>query len=234
MPANEEHRVRALRDFDIVGTGPEQEYDDVVILAAQICNMDTAHVSLIDSDKQWIKAKIGLGVQNLDRSLAFCAHTILHDDVFVVPDATKDKRFFDHPMVCEGEGIRFYAGMPLTTSEGYNLGSLCVIDIVPRELNESQINALRILSRQVIKLLELRKANKELNAQRELLHRKNEFNHKLLSIIGHDVRSPLASLKGLVELLRQGSLTGTEIQQIAGHISNTVASAGTLLNDLLH
>src|SRR5690242_4992193 len=169
IPADEKERVRALHDFDVVNTGSEKEYDEIVGLVAHICNIGTAHISLIDSEKQWLKAKVGIGVQNLDRKLAFCAHTILETDVFIVSDAAKDQRFFDHPMVID-ESIRFYAGMPLTTSEGYNIGSLCVIDNQPRKLDESQIKALRIISKQVIRQLELRKANKTLRLQgQELL-----------------------------------------------------------------
>lgn len=234
IPANEADRIKSLHEFDIVNTEPEQEYDDIVKLATHICNIGTAHVSLIDSEKQWIKAKIGLGVQNLDRRLAFCAHTILEDDIFIVPDASKDVRFFDHPMVLAEEGVRFYAGMPLTTSRGHTLGSLCVIDTKPRVLNDEQINALRILSKQVIHQLELRKANKMLIQQQQHLQQKNDINNKLLSIIGHDVRSPLATLTGLIDLLRRGSLTDVELHQVLGHIDATLGTAGKLLNDLLH
>ena len=233
IPVHEEQRIRALHEFDIVDTEPEKEYDDIVTLAAHICSIGTAHISLIDSNKQWIKAKIGLGEQNLDRKLAFCAHTILEDDMFIVPDATKDERFHDHPMVAAAEGIRFYAGMPLTTSEGYNIGSLCVIDVVPRELDENQIQALRILSKQVIKQLELRRANKRLNIQSRHLHEKNEINQKLLFIIGHDVRSPLSSLKGLIDLFKSGAITEAEMLGIISHISNTLTTADTLLHDIL-
>ena len=232
IPDHEKERIQALHDFQVVNTEPEKEYDDIVKLAAQICNIGTAHISLIDREKQWIKAKIGLGVQNLDRRLAFCAHTILEDDVFIVNDATKDLRFVDHPMVLQ-EGIRFYAGMPLTTSEGYNIGSLCVIDVVPRELSENQIDALRILSKQIIKQLELRKANRTLIDQSQELIEINEANQKLLFIIGHDVRSPLSSLKNLLDLLLKGSLNETELQRVISLISGTLNSANTLLNDLL-
>lgn len=233
LPVHEKERIRALHEFDVVNTEPEKEYDDIVTLAAHICSIGTAHISLIDSHKQWIKAKIGLGTQNLDRKLAFCAHTILESDLFIVPDATKDERFHDHPMVASAEGIRFYAGMPLTTSEGYNIGSLCVIDVVPRELDENQIQALRILSKQVIKQLELRRANKILNIQSRHLHEKNEINQKLLFIIGHDVRSPLSSLKGLIDLFKSGAIAEAEMLGIISHISNTLTTADTLLHDIL-
>jgi signal transduction histidine kinase len=234
IPSNEKERLFALREFDVVNTAPEQEYDDIVTLAAQICSIGTAHVSLIDSERQWLKAQIGLGVQNLDRNLAFCAHTILQDDIFVVPDASKDSRFHDHPMVIsESDGIRFYAGLPLTTSEGYNLGALCVIDTKPRELTLDQVNSLRILSKQVIKQLELRKANKTLNVQSQRLQDKDEINKRLLFIIGHDVRSPLASLKGLMGLVKDGTLTSTEFQEMISQIMSTLSSADRLLNDLL-
>ena len=113
IPRDEKDRVQALHAYAILDTDPEQDYDEIVQLAAQICEIETAHVSLIDSERQWLKAKIGFGTQDIDRRLAFCSHTILQDDIFIVQDATKDERFFDHPLVTGNPRSGFMQGCRL-------------------------------------------------------------------------------------------------------------------------
>lgn len=233
IPPDERERLLALHAYNVVGTGPEQEYDEIVQLTAQICEIKTAHISLIDSERQWLKAKTGFGTQNIDRKLAFCSHTILHDDIFIVQDATMDDRFSDNPFVTGNPQIRFYAGMPLVSGSGHNIGSLCVIDVKPRVLRPDQIDALRTLSKQVVKQFELRKAVRSLEEQRKQLKETNEINNRLLSIIGHDVRAPLSSLSGLIHLITNGLLTQEEMTRVMTQVKNTITSAEFLLRDLL-
>ncbi|PIG95322.1 GAF domain-containing protein [Gloeocapsopsis sp. IPPAS B-1203] len=164
LPSNEEARLKALREYKILDTDPEQAFDDLTRLASQICETPIAVVSLVDSDRQWFKSKLGLDASETSRDVAFCAHTILQSDLFVVPDAQQDMRFSDNPLVTSGPQIRFYAGAPLLTSEDVAVGSLCAIDYVPRNLTPQQQEALEILGRQVVTQLKLRRNIAELEA----------------------------------------------------------------------
>ncbi|WP_392534331.1 GAF domain-containing protein [Nostoc sp. C117] len=157
LPDNEAQRIETLLQYKILDTSPEAAFDDLTRLASYICQTPIALISLIDTDRQWFKSKVGLAVPETHRDFAFCGHTILKPDVFIVPDATNDERFAANPLVTSDPKIRFYAGVPLTNAEGYALGTLCVIDYVPRELSPDQIEALRTLGRQLIKQLELRR-----------------------------------------------------------------------------
>lgn len=157
IPHNEEARLEALRTTGILDTPAEQEYDDLVKLAAAICGTPMSLISLVDADRQWFKSRLGIDIEQETRDVSFCAHVVAQDDLFVVNDARLDDRFKDNPYVTGDANIRFYAGMPLTTGEGLHVGSLCVLDTVPRRLTPEQEQALQVLSRQVVLQLELRK-----------------------------------------------------------------------------
>lgn len=158
LPKNEALRISTLHRYDILDTLAEQAYDDIVLLASHICETPIALISLVDSDRQWFKARLGIEATETPRDLSFCAHAILHpEQPLIVPDALEDSRFSDNLLVTEAPNIRFYAGAPLLSPTGEALGSVCVIDRKPRELNERQIRALQALSRQVTALLEMRR-----------------------------------------------------------------------------
>jgi PAS domain S-box-containing protein len=156
LPADEDARLEALRELEILDSAPEGEFDDLALIASQICGTPISMISLIDRDRQWFKSKVGIETPQTSRDIAFCAHAILQRDLFVVPDATEDPRFSENPFVKADPGIRFYAGAPLRTPDGHALGTLCVLDRKPRKLTAEQENALRALSRQVEAQMELR------------------------------------------------------------------------------
>jgi len=155
--AREKVRLAALYSYNVLDTPSEEVFDECARLAASIVGTPTALVSLVDGNRQWFKAKVGLDAEETPRDVAFCAHAIKGIEVFVVPDATLDDRFAANPLVTEGPKIRFYAGAPLITSKGEALGTVCVIDYVPRELSVEQRQSLKILSRHVMAQLDLRR-----------------------------------------------------------------------------
>ena len=161
-PANEKQRLAILRGYEILDTEPEAAFDDLTLLASYICQTPIALLSLIDADRQWFKSKVGISASETSRDIAFCAFAILQPDVFIVPDASQDARFSQNPLVASEPKIRFYAGATLVV-DGHPLGTLCVIDRVPRELLPEQLEALRALSRQVRAQLELRRNLKRLD-----------------------------------------------------------------------
>lgn len=165
-PDNEEARLAALRSFDILDSEPERAFDDLVRIAAGICGVPMAAVTLIDRDRQWFKAQVGIESPDPSLETSFCAHTVLDPSAAtVVPDATLDHRFATNPLVATANGIRFYAGAPLVTQDGFALGALCVVDDQPHELAPFQREALDALSRQIVQLLELRRVSKQLRHQ---------------------------------------------------------------------
>jgi diguanylate cyclase (GGDEF)-like protein len=157
IPANEANRLAVLQSYQILDTLPESSYDDITLLASQICGTPIAAMSLIDSERQWFKSKVGTDLTGSSRETAFCAHAILGDDLMVVPNTLDDERFVNNPLVSADPNIRFYAGAPLITPAGEALGTVCVIDRVQRTLSDTQADSLRALSRQVMAQLELRR-----------------------------------------------------------------------------
>ena len=168
LPPDEEERLAALHRYGILDTPPEAAFDDAVHLASQACGAPIALLSLVDTDRQWFKAKVGVDVDELARDISFCGHAIQGEEVFEVPDALEDERFHDNPLVTGAPNIRFYAGAPLVTHDGYRLGTICVVDRVPRLLTAEQRAALAALSREVVTQLELRSTNRILRQRTEL------------------------------------------------------------------
>jgi GAF domain-containing protein len=157
VPENEAARLETLRQYEILDTDPEESFNDLTRLAAYICETPIALITLVDSDRQWFKARVGLDARETSRDISFCAHAIMQDGPFIVRDALDDNRFKANPMVLSVPYIRFYAGSPLLSPEGFKIGTLCVIDRLPHELNPKQMAALKMLGNQVITQLDLRR-----------------------------------------------------------------------------
>ncbi len=156
LPDNEAERLKALADYNMLDTPPEQAFDDLTAIAAYICKTPIALISLIDGDRQWFKSKVGLKSSETPRDWSFCSHAILQpENILVVPNAIKDDRFNNNPLVKRNPKIRFYAGAPLITPDGLPIGTLCVMDTIPHHLSYQQLDALRRLSRQAIAQMEL-------------------------------------------------------------------------------
>jgi len=165
---NERQRLKVLWQYDLLDTVPEEVFDDLTELAARICEAPIAMITLVDEKRQWFKSKMGVSVNETSRDISFCSRAIEQSELFIIPDAAMDERFAQNPLVTSDPKIRFYAGAPLITPDGYALGTLCVIDKVPRELRPEQKQALRVLARHIMTQLELRRhagalsrANKE-------------------------------------------------------------------------
>jgi GAF domain-containing protein len=165
IPYNEPERLETLRRLEVLDTPEELVFNEITELAAIICGTPIAVISLVDAERQWFKAKVGLAAKETPRDVAFCAHAIMQTELFVVPDATRDPRFAQNPLVTATPEIRFYAGAPLVTANQHVVGTLCVIDRVARELSGTQEEALRKLGRQVVALLEMRRQVRELKGQ---------------------------------------------------------------------
>jgi len=174
----EADRLEALERLRLLDTPPEPEFDELVELAANICDVPISAISLIDERRQWFKAVVGLDSNGSDRESAFCSHTIQQDEIFVVEDATADRRFLRNPLVIGDPHIRFYAGIPISGPNGEHVGSLCVIDRQPRRLTGAQRTALEVLARQVNARMELRMRRIE---QEEMLLEQDRLNRELLA-----------------------------------------------------
>ncbi|HEX7667240.1 MAG TPA: ATP-binding protein [Polyangiaceae bacterium] len=232
---DEEKRLRALRTYEIVDTIPEPAFDEIVALAAELCDVPIALMTLIDDKRQWFKSAIGTEERSTARELAFCAHTIEHDGVMVVSDATKDERFAGNPMVVGHPHVRFYAGVPIRTPAGLALGTLCVIGRTPRDLDEREHRVLETLGRQIEAQLELRLAVRELArrekeavAQREATYSVQLEKNLLVALVVHDVKSPLTSI------VHNAEFVADQLQTEDGQdAANGILASAQYLNDMV-
>jgi len=236
LPENEGERLTELRTYDVLDTAPERAFDDLTLIAARIGDVPIALVSLVDENRQWFKSKQGLDASETPRRVAFCAHAILQpESVMVVPDATRDTRFCDNPIVIGEPRVVFYAGAPLVTPSGMALGTLCLIDHKPRSLTEEQLDTISALARQVVSQLELRKRCTELRTLSEKLERSNRELEDFTRVAAHDLQEPLRKMISFSNLLE--SDLGDELPERAaqdlGYITGAAARMQSLIQDLL-
>ncbi|GHB79513.1 hypothetical protein GCM10008107_31220 [Psychrosphaera saromensis] len=222
-PLNENERLKALFEYEILDTESEKAFDDLTLLASEICGTPISLISLVDPDRQWFKSKVGIDVESTERDIAFCSHAILQDDLFEVQNALKDERFFDNPLVTSDPNIRFYAGTPLVSPSGQKIGTLCVISDKPKKLTGSQKKALTILGREVISQLELRINNKKLEIA-------NNYKTEFLSNASHEIRTPLNAIIGLSGLILENKELKEKFAEQYDFIEQIDFSGKQLLN----
>lgn len=204
IPENEKDRLRALHDYQILDTAPEENFDEITQLATEICETPISLITLIDPDRQWFKSHHGLAQTETPRQQAFCAHAINNpNEILEVRDARIDERFVDNPLVKENPNIVFYTGVPLVSPQGYALGTLCVIDHKPKQLTTTQLHTLKVLANQVVKLFELQKANRKLTETHRKLEKTNEELKHLNHLASHDLREPLRMISSFMGLLKR-------------------------------
>ncbi len=225
LPENEEQRIEALRRYRVLDTSAEKAYDEIAKLASYICQTPIALMSIVDRERQWFKAKVGLEANETSRDIAFCAHAILGNKVFTVEDASKDERFHDNPLVASAPHIRFYAGAPLITPDGYPLGTICAIDQEPRQLSQEQIDALQSLADQAASLLELRRTSR-------ILRRQNDNKMQLLSILSHDLGNAFNGILFFANELKD-QITDESLKELAQQLANVSNATHDQLKGLL-
>jgi signal transduction histidine kinase len=207
IPQNEPSRLATLRRYSIVDSLSAPEFDDASALAALICGTPVSLVSLIDQDRQWFKAKTGTDLSETPRSQSFCAHILTDSKTLVVPDAQQDPRFADNPLVTGAPNVRFYAGAPIVAPNGHILGTVCVLDVQPRNLSPQQITALESLSRQVMALIEARSTLLENQRTVAALIQSEKLAAvgRLASSMAHEINNPLEAITNLLFLCRHRS-----------------------------
>lgn len=230
LPPNEEQRLAHLHALQILDTEREQSFDDVTLLAASLCGTPMAMVSLIDRERQWFKSCIGLDATETTREVAFCAHAILQPQtLLIVEDARLDPRFSDNPNVTGEPHVRFYAGAPLVSREGYAFGTLCVVDTQPRQLSPQQADQLRALARQVVQLLQLRQVNGQLQQSRQQLQERSE---QLNTLLGN---FPGAVYRCLDDVRWSMLYLSEQLEPLTGYQpSHFLAANAMSLRDLIH
>lgn len=232
---NEVKRLEVLESFAILDTPPEQKYDDITRLASIICAMPMAFITLMDKKRQWFKSKVGIGVSETPRALSFCQYTMLGTEIYEVENLAEHERFHRHIMVDNPPHLRFYAGAPLITSDGYCLGTLCVMDVKERKLSQTQYEALQILSHEVVAQLELHRQNIRLQQTETALMQANAILKSFAYSASHDLKQPLRTIMSFAQLMERRYKTDldeegkTYLNYIIGGVQNMQALIKGLL-----
>ncbi|WP_336129000.1 GAF domain-containing sensor histidine kinase [Mesoflavibacter sp. CH_XMU1422-2] len=202
LPKNEKQRLKAVKEYKLLDTLPEEDFDNITNLVANICDVPISLITLIDADRNFLKSHYGIPFNESPRNISFCGHAILESNsIFIVEDATKDQRFYDNPLIKDHD-VKFYAGVPLINPEGFPLGTLCVYDVKPKQLTKQQQEAMVILAKQVVNLFELRLKNNQLTNAYYLLDERHQSLKTFAGKVSHDLKSPLANITSLSQLFK--------------------------------
>lgn len=202
MPHNEQERLAAVHRFLSLDFDQAQEFQDIVNFATELCGTPVALITLLDKDINWVKVRTGIDAPAMPRETSFCQYTIQQDGLTIIPDTLEDRRFDNNPLVHEPPNVRFYAGAPLTLKSGLRLGSLCLFDGKPNNISPLQQKALTVMARQVTFLMELELSHKILRESMQALEEKNESLRSIAHMQSHDIRQPLTSIMGLVNIIK--------------------------------
>ncbi len=236
IPHNEEERLSELYSFSILDTLSEKDFDNLTMIASEICDTPISLVSLIDNKRQWFKSHHGLDATETPKEYAFCAHAINQpSEIFIIPDSRLDDRFHDNPLVTDDPNVIFYAGVPLVSDNGHPLGTLCVIDNEPKELNDTQITALVALRDQVMSLMTLRKNKRSLEEAQLQLEERNQELELFAHRAAHDIKSPLNNISQLSQIFTEtyASVIDPEGLQILEFIEQSSKTLKNLVDGIL-
>lgn len=235
IPPDEALRLKELEATGVLDTAPEPAFDELVELASELCGTPIALVSLVDADRQWFKARVGLDAGETPRDVSFCGHVVGNDAMLLVPDAQRDPRFADNPLVTGSPKVRFYAGCPLRTEAGHVLGTLCVIDHQPNMISEKQRRQLEVLARQVADQLKMRRIIRELEVRNRLLAQSCEELEQYAHVISHDLKEPLRAIRSYVKIFREDFAGGfgEQEQRYLEFIENGSNRLHSMVGDLL-
>ncbi len=237
-------RLEALRLYQILDTAPEEAFDELTLLLTQICETPIAFITLVEAHRQWFKSKVGIDATQNPLSVGFCPLVIPKREILIIPDTLVDQQYATNPLAVSNPQVRFYAGAPLTTAEGHIIGTICALDYVPRKLSQKQVDALQVLSRQVMTQLELRRVLIDLDERQQVelvllesikeLEKLNQLKDDFLSTVSHELRTPMSNMKIAIQMLKR-FLTDTN-QQSQRYIKILQSECNreiNLLDDLL-
>jgi signal transduction histidine kinase len=231
--ALESARLAALSAFDIMDTPAEEAFDRITRMASELFDTPLAMISLIDASRQWFKSRLGPVPAETPRAISFCHHTIQGDRVMVVPDAARDPRFANSPLVNSGPHIRFYAGAPLRLSSGLRLGAMCICDTKPRQLSEREQRRLAVIAQIVVDEMELRLKGAQLEEARAAAVAAARVKSDFVANVSHELRTPLTSIIGFAGILKATGELGARERHYVERIYDSSQSLLALINDVL-
>ncbi|TGN03226.1 hybrid sensor histidine kinase/response regulator [Leptospira dzoumogneensis] len=232
LPENEDERVQALRRYRILDTPPEEKYDGIIKAASLICGTPMALVSLIDSERQWFKARMGIKDRETPRQTSFCQFAVSENRTLVIEDAQKDPRVSQNPNVLESPNIRFYAGAPLRTPDGYVLGTLCVLDTVPKKISKAEIQALEALATSVVSFMELDAKSQALIQLQSVALELQKAKEQFFVNMNHELRTPVHGILGMADLLHQTGDPGLQKEYLES-LTESSEHLIRLINDVI-